>query len=234
MEHSFDIKMAQEHGVAAAIIFRNFQFWIAKNKANGKNYRDGRTWTYNSMRALADLFPYLTFWKVRTGLETLIKEGILLKANYNKKGYDRTAWYAFVDEKTALAGYPAHLCEAQMESASPADPFAHGAKPSASPTNQYQIQNQIGKPDYKPNNNDDVDLCAHERLELDLQIKEKVNFLAKQLNIILRPNRRERTTFSNIVTYFVELVQKDPQKMYLFTDAVEWARQAKRSTAQNK
>ena len=109
MEHSFDIEVAKTHGVTAAILYRNFQYWITKNKANGHNLRDGRTWTYNSLRALADQFPYLSVWDVRQGLEVLINTKVLLKSNYNSKASDKTSWYAFADEKTSLKGLPDHL-----------------------------------------------------------------------------------------------------------------------------
>ncbi|MBW8041715.1 MAG: hypothetical protein FVQ85_17195 [Planctomycetes bacterium] len=46
MEHSFDILTAQKYGINAAVILRHLQFWIIKNKAHGKNFHDGRTWTY--------------------------------------------------------------------------------------------------------------------------------------------------------------------------------------------
>ena len=55
MEHSFDVMLAQKYGVNAAVLLKHFEFWIAKNKANGKNYFDGKYWTYNSRKAFAEL-----------------------------------------------------------------------------------------------------------------------------------------------------------------------------------
>ena len=50
MEHSFDIKIAKEYGIAEAIILKHIYFWVNKNALNGKNHIDGRYWTYNSVR----------------------------------------------------------------------------------------------------------------------------------------------------------------------------------------
>jgi len=116
VEHTFSVEMAVRFGVAAAAIYRNFQFWISKNLADGRHFHDGRTWTYHTIRGLADLFPYLTVWEVRAGVNKLIKAGIIQKGNFNRQGYDRTTWYAFENEKEALQGLPSHLWETQMGS----------------------------------------------------------------------------------------------------------------------
>ena len=99
MEHSFDIAVAKEFGVNEAVLIRNFQYWILQNKANGVNQREGRTWTYNSMKAFEELFPYLTTQAIRTALKHLQEQGVLVTGNYNEKQFDRTLWYAFQDEQ---------------------------------------------------------------------------------------------------------------------------------------
>jgi hypothetical protein len=114
MEHHFDVEFAAEHGFAAAVIYRHFQFWIAHNKANGQNERNGRTWSYNSVRAFQELFPYLTQWDIREAVKHLLKRGLLIKDHFGG-GYDRTSWYAFGDEKAALKALPEHLRITQMD-----------------------------------------------------------------------------------------------------------------------
>ena len=98
MEHSFDIEVAQEHGIAEAIFIKHFQFWIAKNKANGSHQHDNRTWTYNSNKAFAELFPYLSTQSIRTALKHLTERGVIITGNYNDNPYIKTLWYAFADE----------------------------------------------------------------------------------------------------------------------------------------
>lgn len=230
MEHSFDIEFAKEHGINAAILYRNFQWWIAKNKANGHNIRNGRTWTYNSMRALSDLFPYMSDWDVRKALETLIKSGILFKANFNTKGYDRTTWYAFGDEITALKGLPGHLWNSQMGS-KPKKPICE----SHTSICESHRPIPIPIPNIKPVINQTIEKSPQEILDLDLQIAEQKKFLAVHLQKYFHYfTKGEKRTFGRIINHLVMLTQQNPEKLHLFKDAVEWARQAKVSNAANK
>ena len=47
----FDVEVAKEYGVDAAIMIKLFQFWIQKNIANESNFYDNNYWTYNSLDA---------------------------------------------------------------------------------------------------------------------------------------------------------------------------------------
>lgn len=97
MNHSFDIYVAEKFGIEEAIFVCNFDFWLKKNKANKKNFFEGRYWTYNSVHAFEELFPYMSKRKIRTTIESLKKHGILLSGNFNTNKYDQTKWYAFSD-----------------------------------------------------------------------------------------------------------------------------------------
>lgn len=102
MTYTFDEEIAKEYGVNEAIMITNFQFWIRKNKANDKNFYDGHYWTYNSKKAFSELFPFWTEKQIKTILEHLCTQGVLMKGNYNQSPFDRTLWYAFVDESKWL------------------------------------------------------------------------------------------------------------------------------------
>lgn len=99
MEHHFDIEVAKEYGIVEAVLINLFQFWITKNKANNIHSHDGRFWTYCSQRALLEIFPYLSRQNLRTIIKHLVKKGVIIIGNYNTAPYDKTNWYAFVDEK---------------------------------------------------------------------------------------------------------------------------------------
>lgn len=94
MEHSFDVDIAKKYGIHCAVLLKNIYFWIEKNRANGTNFYDGYYWTYNSKKAFAELFPYMTSRQVDYALKKLIDEKIIVTGNYNKLAYDRTLWYA--------------------------------------------------------------------------------------------------------------------------------------------
>jgi hypothetical protein len=96
--HLFDPEVAQQFGIVEAIIIKNFQFWIEHNFRNDRNHHDGRTWTYNSVRAFLELFPYMTKKQLYGALKRLEDGGVIITGNYNETKYDRTTWYAFADE----------------------------------------------------------------------------------------------------------------------------------------
>lgn len=102
MEHSFDVEIASKYGILEAILIKNIYYWIQKNKANDKHFYNGRYWTYNSVKAFQELFPYASIKKIRNALDRLEEKEIILKGNYNQNTYDRTLWYALTDEGLAL------------------------------------------------------------------------------------------------------------------------------------
>jgi hypothetical protein len=94
MEHSFCVEVATKHGIEKAIILKNLEFWIRKNKANNKHYHDGLFWTYNSYSAFSELFPYIKEKRIGNILREMEVEGLIKAGNYNKSSYDRTKWYS--------------------------------------------------------------------------------------------------------------------------------------------
>lgn len=100
--HCFEIEDAKEHGVECAVILYNIRHWLDKNKANKKHDYDGRVWTYNSAKAFAELFPYLTQRQIYNRLNKLEESGLLISGNFNKAGYDRTKWYSLNEASYAI------------------------------------------------------------------------------------------------------------------------------------
>lgn len=102
MEHSFDIETAGKYGIEGAIIIKHFLYWIMKNKTCGKHFHEGRYWTYGSVSAFHELWPYMTERVITLNLKRLIDMGVLVVGNFNVNGYDRTKWYAFKEEPEEL------------------------------------------------------------------------------------------------------------------------------------
>lgn len=102
MTHEFKVALARIYGIEEAILIHNLHYWITENKANCRNFFDGRFWTFNSQRAYKDLFPYMSESKIKRAIANLIEKGIIMKGNHNENQYDRTNWYAFTDEGLAL------------------------------------------------------------------------------------------------------------------------------------
>jgi len=89
----FDDAIAMKYGVNCAIILTNIRFWVRHNKANRKNFHEGYYWTYNTVQAFAELFPYLSPKQIRTCLDKLKNDNVLLCSKFNKASYDHTQWY---------------------------------------------------------------------------------------------------------------------------------------------
>lgn len=123
MIHVFDTDVAQKYGVNAAIILQNMSYWIMQNEANETNFYDGRYWTFNSKRAYGELFPYMTAKQIRTAIEKLVEDGVLVTGNYNKLAYDRTAWYSLTEKGKSICRI------GQMEHTKKANGFPLEGKP---------------------------------------------------------------------------------------------------------
>lgn len=100
--HHFDTRVAERVGVNAACIAYSIQYWCAQKTANEKDIHDGKSWVYNSMKAWAELLPYLSEKQIRTALDKLQKEGIIEARNLNEKQYDQTLWYAYIGLQTVV------------------------------------------------------------------------------------------------------------------------------------
>lgn len=105
MKHLFDVEIAEQYGVNAAILLENLGFWILKNKVSDDNYHDGYYWTYNSYRSFHELFPYMSERQIATALKKLADEGLIITGNYNKNPFNRSIWYALTREGEEVLGF---------------------------------------------------------------------------------------------------------------------------------
>ena len=102
MKHIFDVDIAKEYGVNAAVILENINFWIQKNEANEANFFDGNCWTYNSVKAMETLFPYMTAKQIRNAIEVLVDANLVVIGNYNENPMNRTKWYALTEKGKSI------------------------------------------------------------------------------------------------------------------------------------
>lgn len=96
---TFNTIYAQKYGLDESIFLSNIIFWISINKANNNNQHDGKTWTYNSMTAFSKIFNFWSVGQIKRIIDSLKKQNIIISGNYNQSAYDRTLWYALVDEE---------------------------------------------------------------------------------------------------------------------------------------
>ena len=92
--------LARELGLNEALVMQQINYWIEINKRSGKNYHDGKYWTYNSIRAWQENdFDYMSIDTVKRTFTKLAKAGYLLVGNYNKDPRDKTKWYTINNDK---------------------------------------------------------------------------------------------------------------------------------------
>lgn len=99
LNHSFSVEHAELYGVECAILIAHFQFWIEQNQRMERNFHDGKTWMFQTQKEIAALYPYWNEDFVFRTIKKLIDMKVLVKGNFNKTPFDKTAWYAFENEK---------------------------------------------------------------------------------------------------------------------------------------
>ena len=146
MMHLFEVEIAAEYGVNAAVLLQNMYYWIEKNRANDVNFYDGKYWTYNSVRAFRELFPYMSTKAINTALAKLLEAGILVSGNYNPSAYDRTLWYAITDYGySILSNRKIHLPKTENEFSEMGQPI-----PDNKPDNKPDKNNTSPSGDVRP------------------------------------------------------------------------------------
>lgn len=86
-------ELAVAIGLAEAIILQQIHYWLEINRREERNYRDGYTWTYNSVVEWQKQFPFYTTKTIQRTITKLENQGILISRLYNKENFDRTKWY---------------------------------------------------------------------------------------------------------------------------------------------
>ena len=95
--YTFSAPMAEKYGVDGAVMLQNIIFWVNHNRANGRNFYDGRYWTYNSINAFKLQFPFWTPRQIDRILKRLEEQGAIVTGSYNDNPWDHTKWFALSD-----------------------------------------------------------------------------------------------------------------------------------------
>ncbi len=97
MEFHFNAEMAKLFGIDEAIFVHNVVYWIKKNEANGKNIFDGKAWTYNSSKALTELFPFWTDRQIQRVIKNCRDKGLIETKQLSENKRDRTLYYTVTE-----------------------------------------------------------------------------------------------------------------------------------------
>lgn len=146
MVYSFDSRLAVEYGVDEAIFLHNLYYWIVKNEANGRHFYDGKSWTYNSMKAFTELFPFWSKRQVERIINSLKAKGAIYVGNYNSAGMDRTQWYALNETVYCIyANGDIHFTESLHSFHKTVTPIPN-SKPNSKPDSNNYIRGKFTPP----------------------------------------------------------------------------------------
>ena len=97
-----DTKMATVLGIEKAVILKKIFNWLKHNKkmhAFRKDFpafKDGQIWVFNSYTGWENDIKFLKRDRIRRHLNSLITDGYIKTANYNKYKFDKTIWYTII------------------------------------------------------------------------------------------------------------------------------------------
>lgn len=145
--------IAVRYGFEEAVFLDAIYHWYRTNRADNRNFHDGRWWTYNSVSAFDDMFPWWSAKQIRRIAASCRDQGALITGNFNEDRRDRSIWYSPSDELLILYGDepPSNAAETgkcicpngQMQSPEGADTFAQTGEP-------LPCNNHVGTNMYTP------------------------------------------------------------------------------------
>ena len=244
MRHSFNTDVAERYGLQEAILLDWIVFWLAENERNERNFYEGRCWVFNSAKALAEKFHYLSPNTIQKTLKRLEDAGIIISGNFNKNKFDRTKWYSIADEYRYLL--KEHRSDAenlkedakqnpQSEDASGVSQSASGFSQSASPFSQsanvYKLTNTPTEENSKEFQTDSSLSLANARTReanAQSEISQKRTDDFSQSNNFSPPVREpakkfQKPTIEQIRAYCKEAGKNiDPEAFFDFYEAKGW------------
>jgi hypothetical protein len=91
--HSFNVEVACEFGIPAAILFAEVAYWVERNEQSGEHVIDGVAWFYRSRQEFCEVHRYLSEKQIRCAFQKLERAGVIRVGCFNRSRIDRTRWY---------------------------------------------------------------------------------------------------------------------------------------------
>lgn len=101
MSHHFESKLATylKNDITAATVLEILRNWIAYNRRHNRNYREGRFWTYNTLKQWEEQVSFCTRKQLYNRICKLKDKGLIYTKKFNQGNGDQTLWYTVNEEK---------------------------------------------------------------------------------------------------------------------------------------
>lgn len=94
----FDEKIAKAYGLPEAVLLNDIMYWEKHNRLNGRNFFNGRYWTYNTFKAFTETYPYFSERTLKRAIQHLIDADLILVGNFDNDRFKHTNYYTLTDK----------------------------------------------------------------------------------------------------------------------------------------
>ncbi|MBR6984133.1 MAG: hypothetical protein IKH75_11540 [Ruminococcus sp.] len=94
----FDEYIATAYGIPEAVMLNDIMYWEKHNRLNGRNYFNGRYWTYNTFKAFTETYPYFSERTIKRAIQHLIDADLILVGNFDNDRFRHTNYYTLSDK----------------------------------------------------------------------------------------------------------------------------------------
>ena len=90
----FNIEIAKEYGLDCAYFLQNIYYWVEKNRAENRNFRNGNYWTYSTIEEFEQHLGCFTKRQIKYIVKKLKEADLILIEQFSEGQAYRTYWYA--------------------------------------------------------------------------------------------------------------------------------------------
>ena len=85
-----------------AAFVQRIWYQTKKNEMAGRNFKDGKYWTYDSAQAILRVFDFWTPQQLRRIVKNCVDLGLVETGHFAQNPFDRRTWYTLTDKARAL------------------------------------------------------------------------------------------------------------------------------------
>ena len=114
-KHFFLTDDAERYGRDEAILLTDIRHWLRHNRDQytENTVHDGRQFFYSTVTQFQKRHSYYSLGQIREILDSLVKQGILIKGHYHRNCYLRDNWYTLNEPEFRLEALSDKMCRNQ-------------------------------------------------------------------------------------------------------------------------